>query len=705
MSFTDDRLRLLANGYLPLPLQGKNPDCRKGWQNGIALNEKYIRDWERDFPYASNTGILARTTPCLDLDVLDEDTVEEMEAYVVENHSDHGFVLPRIGKAPKRAIPFRTDEPFKKIQRVLVAPNGVTGQKIEFLADGQQFAALGVHPDTNGPYYWPLGSPLDFARDALPYIRGEDAETLVEAMAKIAASHGYNTSGKGAGTGRKAAPGGGTQVDMDDLMQQFISGASFHPAGLSMIGKWAQSGIAQDAVLNFLEHIFLAAKQARYSGRWGELVKMVDDIYAKEASKNLGRPVAVEDFYAYRPEHKFIFVPTGSLWPQASVNAALPMQGGVKPATLIDVSRAVEQMTWAPGKPQIIRDEYIVNGGWMTRPNAQVFNLYRPPRPHLGRHDQAQPWIDHLHAVYPSEGRHIEQWLACRVQRPHTKINHALVLGGSQGIGKDTLLEGPRHAVGHWNCATVSPIQLLGRFNSFLKSVLLVVSEARDLGEINRPNFYEHTKQIIAAPPEVLYIDEKNTHPYYIPNLVGVIITTNHKTAGIYLPPDDRRHFVAWSPLEINSFDDAYWRGIWGFYFNGGFEHVAAYLASLDISGFDPYEPPPHTDAFHEIVVNGTATEIGEMADALRLLGDPDTVTLDDLTGVTTDAEFAAWIRDRKNRRMLPRWMEAAGYVIVRNPDSKQGLWSVSGKQQIVYGKANMAAQQRYLAARRRARL
>ena len=34
---------------------------------------------------------------------------------------------------------------------------------------------------------------------------------------------------------------------------------------------------------------------------------------------------------------------------------------------------------------------------------------------------------------------------------------------------------------------------------------------------------------------------------YNVLNLSGVIITTNHKTDGIYLPADDRRHFVAWS--------------------------------------------------------------------------------------------------------------------------------------------------------------
>ena len=30
--------------------------------------------------------------------------------------------------------------------------------------------------------------------------------------------------------------------------------------------------------------------------------------------------------------------------------------------------------------------------------------------------------------------------------------------------------------------------------------------------------------------------------------LNGVIMTTNHKAGGLYLPPDDRRHYVAWFP-------------------------------------------------------------------------------------------------------------------------------------------------------------
>jgi hypothetical protein len=77
-----------------------------------------------------------------------------------------------------------------------------------------------------------------------------------------------------------------------------------------------------------------------------------------------------------------------------------------------------------------------------------------------------------------------------------------------------------------------------------------------------------------------------------------VIITTNHKADGFYLPPDDRRHFVAWSDLTKDDFADGYWNAIWDYYARGGYCHVAAYLSELDISSFDPKAPPPKTPAF-----------------------------------------------------------------------------------------------------------
>jgi hypothetical protein len=43
----------------------------------------------------------------------------------------------------------------------------------------------------------------------------------------------------------------------------------------------------------------------------------------------------------------------------------------------------------------------------------------------------------------------------------------------------------------------------------------------------------------------VLLINEKHVKQYYIPNVTGMIITSNYAADCIFLPPDDRRHYVA----------------------------------------------------------------------------------------------------------------------------------------------------------------
>ena len=90
-------------------------------------------------------------------------------------------------------------------------------------------------------------------------------------------------------------------------------------------------------------------------------------------------------------------------------------------------------------------------------------------------------------------------------------------------------------------------------------------------------------------------------------NVVGVVITTNNKSNGIYLPADDRRHYVAWSDLDRSAFDKNYFSSLYGWFEDGGDRHVTAYLGELDPAGFNPKAPPPQTPAFWEIVDSGCA--------------------------------------------------------------------------------------------------
>jgi len=241
---------------------------------------------------------------------------------------------------------------------------------------------------------------------------------------------------------------------------------------------------------------------------------------------------------------------------------------------------------------------------------------------------------------------------------------------------------------------------MLGRFNGFVKSVILRINEARDLGELNRFQFYDHMKMYTAAPPDVLRVDEKFIREHSVVNCCGVIITTNHKADGIYLPADDRRHFVAWSNLSKEDFTEEYWNNLWVWYENGGISHVADYLSHIDLSEFDPKAPPPKTSAFWEIVDAGRAPEDGEVADVLDTLGNPDAVTISRITGYAA-GEFLVWLTDRRNRRAIPHRMEQAGYTPVRSDTAKDGLWKIGGTRQVVYAKSCLADRDRIRAARK----
>ena len=353
------------------------------------------------------------------------------------------------------------------------------------------------------------------------------------------------------------------------------------------------------------------------------------------------RGVTLGDFWAYMPKHQYIFVPTGEMWPAASINARLPKIPVVKkdgmqavdsngkprsmsPSVWLDRHRAVEQMTWAPGEPPAIIGKLASEGGWIERPGVVTFNLYRPPVVRPGNAGGAGRWIELVEKIYPTNAGDIIGFCAHRVQFPAVKINHALVLTGSPGIGKDTILEPLKLGVGPWNFKEVSPPEITNAYNDYMRGVVLRISEARDLGEINRYAFYESTKTLMAAPPDVTRVNTKYIGQYYLVNVIAAILTTNYPQDGLYLPPDDRRHYVAGTEVTKEDFDADFWPGLWDWYRSGGLEDVVAYLAQYDLSDFDPKKPPEKTEAFWRIVDGGMAPEVPELRDVLDRLGNVD---------------------------------------------------------------------------------
>ncbi len=63
--------------------------------------------------------------------------------------------------------------------------------------------------------------------------------------------------------------------------------------------------------------------------------------------------------------------------------------------------------------------------------------------------------------------------------------------------------------------------------------------------------------------------------------------------------------------------------------------------------------------------------------------------------------DFAEWLTDRRNRRMIPHRLESVGYEPIRNDGAKDGRWVIDGRRQVVYAKTSLSIRDRHLAARK----
>lgn len=287
------RRALVAAGYVPLPLYGKVPPAfgknnpnkgLAGWQNLTAVTDEMIVMWAKTWPDAVNTGVLTRSVPTLDLDILNEAAARACEDFVRERYEDAGYVLARIGLPPKRAIPFRTDEPFDKIVVNLTAPNG-SAEKIEFLGDGQQVVVAGIHPETKQPYRWHGGDPdqtglcIGARREALPYIREAEARQLVDDIVdQLVRAFGYT---RAPGRPRKGAGNGGDRVggaDWQYLFDNIRAGRELHDSLRNLAAKMVKSGMNAGAVVNALRALMDASitpHDARWRERYDDIPRLV----------------------------------------------------------------------------------------------------------------------------------------------------------------------------------------------------------------------------------------------------------------------------------------------------------------------------------------------------------------------------------------------------------------------------------------------
>jgi hypothetical protein len=186
-SVCEYRVSLRAAGFAPIPVAGKRPPL-KDWQTKGEADAAEIASWDTSFPGCTNTGILTERTPALDIDIKQQDAADAVSELVRELYGDKGTLLTRFGLAPKRAILFRTSQPFSKQRVAFTAPDG-SSHAVEFLGSGQQIVVDGTHPDTRKPYSWHGGyAPGGIQWADLPEIGEEEAATLLTLIAEMLAA-------------------------------------------------------------------------------------------------------------------------------------------------------------------------------------------------------------------------------------------------------------------------------------------------------------------------------------------------------------------------------------------------------------------------------------------------------------------------------------------------------------------------------------
>jgi hypothetical protein len=266
---------------------------------------------------------------------------------------------------------------------------------------------------------------------------------------------------------------------------------------------------------------------------------------------------------------------------------------------------------------------YAAGDGVLVSRDGDVYgNRWRDARPDLTgvRAGDVSRWLDHCRVLVPEEAEltHCLDVMAFKLQNPRIKINHAVLHGGDEGSGKDTMWAPAIWAVcgpGLKNRGLVDNDGLTSQWGYALESEILILNELKEPDAKERRTLANKLKPIIAAPPETLPINRKGLHPYDMVNRMMVLAFTNDPVP-ISISSGDRRWFCIWSAAGRMPADEA--QAMWTWYRNGGFETIARWLADRDVSKFNPAAPPMWTEFKENLIENGMSIAESYIVDQIR---------------------------------------------------------------------------------------
>ena len=220
-------------------------------------------------------------------------------------------------------------------------------------------------------------------------------------------------------------------------------------------------------------------------------------------------------------------------------------------------------------------------------------------------------WLKHFDTlgINEEDREHMLDWMACTLQYPGVKINHILMLGGREGIGKDFLLYPMTRALSE-HSSTIQGGEIGGDFNEFLlRTKHLHINELEAGNKREKTKLTAHLKPVATAPPDKLNVNQKGISKIKVRNIVNVTAATNDRVP-LDLMDGARRYYMVWSDACIRGDDGqmtdewrSYWASGWGWMRdNDGWLCCVDALMNRNLDHFDPRAVPRVTEYQKEVV-------------------------------------------------------------------------------------------------------
>jgi len=295
------------------------------------------------------------------------------------------------------------------------------------------------------------------------------------------------------------------------------------------------------------------------------------------------------------------------------------------PTTKVEASICFDQNRQTMGAKALVGITYAAGETVLVARDGDLYgNRWRDARPDvsgvIASESTIAPWLNHCRELVPepAELDHLFDIMACKVQHPQVKINHAVLHGGDEGSGKDTMWAPFIWAVcgSHLkNRGIMDNNSINSQWGYQLESEILLINELKEPDAAARRQLANQLKPIIAAPPEMLPINRKGLHPYQMANRVFVLAFSNDPVP-ISLASQDRRWFCVWSAAA--RMDAKVAQALWAWYRKGGFESIAAWLHARDVTKFNPAAAPAMTEFKANLVEHGMSMAESYLVEMLK---------------------------------------------------------------------------------------